>query len=97
MQTREFILQARIDIEELDKWVAAGWLIPRQKRARRDYSHVDLARAHLIRDLQGLGVNDESVPIVLDLVDQLHGLRRMVRELLTSFKAQQRERGANRA
>lgn len=97
MQTREFILQARIDIEELDKWVAAGWLIPRQKRARRDYSHVDLARAHLIRDLQDLGVNDESVPIVLDLVDQLHGLRRMLREVLATIKAQRPERGANGA
>ena len=79
METSEFVLQARIDIEELDKWVAAGWLAPRQNRAGPDYSNIDLARASLIRDLQNLGVNDESIPIVLDLVDQLHGLRRMLR------------------
>lgn len=93
MRTREFVLQARIDTEELDRWVAAGWLIPRRSGAKRDYSDVDLARAHLIRDLQDLGVNDDGIPIVLDLVDQLHGLRRMLRELLAAIKAQQQERG----
>jgi len=92
MRRREFVLQARIEAEELDRWVAAGWLIPHRSGAKRDYSDVDLARAHLIRDLRDLGVNDESVPIVLDLVDQLHGLRRTLRELLTAFKAQQQER-----
>jgi chaperone modulatory protein CbpM len=54
---------------------------------------VDLARAHFIRDLQALGVNDEGIPIVLDLVDQLHGLRRILRELLAAMKTQQEERG----
>jgi chaperone modulatory protein CbpM len=92
MQRREFILQARLDTAELDRWVAAGWLVPRRMGAKRAYSHVDLARAHLIRDLQHLGVNDESVPIVLDLVDQLHGLRRMVRTLLASITTQQQRR-----
>jgi len=92
MQTREFVLQARIDAEELDRWVVAGWLVPRQSGDKRDYSEVDLARAHLIRDLQGLGVNDEGIPIVLDLVDQLHGVRRMLKELLAAIEAQRRER-----
>jgi chaperone modulatory protein CbpM len=93
MQTRTFVLQAGIDTEELDKWVAAGWLIPHQNGTAHDYSDVDLARAHLIRDLQDLGVNDEGIPIVLDLVDQLHGLRRILRELLVAMKTQQEERG----
>jgi chaperone modulatory protein CbpM len=92
MRTREFVLQARIDAEELGKWVAAGWLLPRQNSAGQDYSDVDLARAHLIRDLQQLGVNDESIPVVLDLIDQLHGLRRMLREVLSAMKVQHQER-----
>ena len=95
MQTREFVLQAQIDIEELDKWVLAGWLIPRQNHPERDYSDIDLARAHLIRDLQVLGANDDSIPIVLDLVDQLHGLRRTLRELLALLKTPQPERGVD--
>ena len=36
----------------------------------------DLARARLIRDLtENLGVNEEAVPIILSLIDQLHCLR----------------------
>lgn len=96
MQTRKFALQARIDIKVVEQWVAAGWLIPQQEGDNPDYSDVDLARAHLIRDLQDLGVNEEGIPIVLDLVDQLHGTRRLLRELFSALKAQQ-ERGANGA
>ena len=83
MQRREFVLQAHIEIDELDRWLTAGWLIPPREDAKEaDYSDIDLARAHLIRDLRELGVNDEAVPIVLNLVDQLHGLRRALREVL---------------
>ena len=33
MQRREFVLQARIEIDELDKWLTAGWLIPPREEA----------------------------------------------------------------
>jgi chaperone modulatory protein CbpM len=93
METREFVPQARIDAKVLDEWVEAGWLIPDQIDTGQRYSEVDLARAHLIRDLHELGVNDEGIPVVLDLIDQIYGLRRMLRGLLSTIKAQQRERG----
>ena len=54
----------------------------------RRFSDVDLARAQLIRDLGELGVNDDGIPVILDLVDQLHGLRRMLRDLLSTIHAQ---------
>lgn len=81
MQTREFVLFAEIEIEQLDEWISEGWLAPGQADGDRDYSPIDLARAHLIRDMFGMGVNKESMPIILDLVDQLHGLRRALRAL----------------
>jgi len=56
--------------------------------AKRNFFDVDLARAHLIHDLKRLGVNDEGIPVVLDLVDQLHGLRRTLRDLLSAIHAQ---------
>jgi hypothetical protein len=38
-----------------------------------------VARAQLIRDLKDdLGVNDEGVGVILNLVDQVHGLRRVL-------------------
>jgi len=92
MQTREFVVQARIDVETLDHWLQAGWLSPRENGEGPGYSQVDLARAQLIEDLQKLGINDEGIPVILDLVDQLHGLRSMLRELLTAIKESRQER-----
>jgi chaperone modulatory protein CbpM len=91
MHTREFVVQARIDIETLDHWLRAGWLIPHENGGG-GFSQVDLARGQLIGDLQDLGINDEGISVVLDLVDQLHGLRNMLREVLTTVDAQRRER-----
>jgi chaperone modulatory protein CbpM len=93
VQIQELVLQVRIETERLEQWVAAGWLLPRESGSNRDYSDVDVARAHLIRDLQELGVNDDGIPIILHLVDQLHGLRCMVRELIRTNSGQQQEDG----
>lgn len=58
--------------------VAAGWIAP----AAPEHSEADLARACLIRDLrEAMGVNDEGVGVALDLLDQIHGLRRALRRV----------------
>jgi chaperone modulatory protein CbpM len=88
MKTREFILQSRLDAQALEAWVEAGWLLPRQDGATRDFSEIDLARAQLIHDLGRLGANDEAIPVILDLIDQVHGLRRTLRDLLSALHAQ---------
>ena len=84
MDAETFVVHARIDVQILETWVEAGWLVPGRVEGRVHYSEVDLARAHLINDLSGLGVNEAGVPIVLDLVDQLHGLRRALRDVLAA-------------
>jgi hypothetical protein len=33
-------------------------------------------------------VNDEGIPVILNLVDQLHGLRRALHEVLSAVRAQ---------
>ena len=71
-----------ITLVTIETWIAAGWIRP---AAVDDapLDEIDRARARLIRDLkQGLGVNDEAIPIILDLLDQVHGLRRALREVL---------------
>lgn len=82
MDAETFVVHAKINVQTLETWVEAGWLVPGRVEGRLHYSDVDLARAHLITDLAGLGVNEAGVPIVLDLVDQLHGLRRALRDVL---------------
>ena len=88
METDEFVVHAPLDAEVLEAWIEAGWLLPRQDGAKRNFFDVDLARAHLIHDLERLGVNDEGIPVILDLVDQLHGLRRTLRDLLSTIGTQ---------
>jgi chaperone modulatory protein CbpM len=48
---------------------------------------IDVARARLIRDLADIGVNDEGIPVILNLVDQMHGLRRALHEVLSAVRA----------
>jgi chaperone modulatory protein CbpM len=89
MNSHEFSLRAHLDERTLAAWVDSGWLIPGQDDADPGYSDIDLARAQLIQDLKDdLGVNDEGVAVILDLLDQIHGVRRTFREFLTVFCAQ---------
>jgi chaperone modulatory protein CbpM len=89
MNAHEIVARVRIERGLLNEWVEAGWLVPGRSGADQEFSEVDLARAHLIRDLQTLGANDESIPIILDLVDQLHGVRRLLREVFSTIKDRQ--------
>ena len=89
MDRREFLLRARIDPDAIDLWVDAGWLAPRGASGEWTFSEIDLARTRLIQDLTGdLGVNDEGIPIILGLIDQLHGLRRALGDLLVTLRVQ---------
>jgi chaperone modulatory protein CbpM len=84
----EFLRHEHLDAAVVRTWVAAGWLSPRRPGDDNGFSEVDLARAQFICDLQRMGVNDDGIPIILDLVDQLHGLRRALREALAAVNAQ---------
>jgi chaperone modulatory protein CbpM len=92
MRMHEFLLAARLDATSLEAWVAAGWLIPRRDDEAAEFSEADLARARLIRDLQrDMGVNEDAIPIILDLLDQVHGLRQMLRDVATAVCVQPEE------
>jgi len=64
----------RLETTMVEYCVSAGWIAPEVP----GYSDADLARACLVRDLrEAMGVNDEGVSVALDLLDQIHGLRRV--------------------
>jgi len=89
MDRREFLVRARIDSDTMDLWVGAGWLAQRGASGEWTFSEIDVARSRLIQDLtRDLGVNDEGVPIILGLIDQLHGLRSALRDLLVALRTQ---------
>ena len=82
MNKQEFLTNAGLKVQTLEFWLEQRWLVPDQASAEMIFSDIDVARAHLIRDLKGdFGVNDEGVDIILHLVDQLHGLRRALGQL----------------
>jgi chaperone modulatory protein CbpM len=84
METQEFIDRSHLDIPTLNAWIEAEWLLPVTSRKHLLFSEADLARARLIRDLKvDFGVNDEGIAIVLHLLDQLHGLRCLLRDIRT--------------
>jgi chaperone modulatory protein CbpM len=81
----EFLVQAQLEHATLEAWIAEEWLVPGGSPAAMEFCDADLARAQLIRDLKAdLGVNDEGVGIILNLIDQVHGLRRTLQQILQS-------------
>ena len=87
----EFIQQVHIDQTTLDVWLGEQWLLPDRSLPDMEFSEIDLARAALILDLQRqLGVNAEGVGIILDLVDQMHGLRRALGAVLPAENEESR-------
>jgi chaperone modulatory protein CbpM len=84
----EFLARAELSQETLEVWIREEWLLPRAGSAEPAFSEVDVARARLIADLmRDLGVNREGVGIILNLLDQMHGMRRALRGVLDSQKA----------
>jgi chaperone modulatory protein CbpM len=82
MESKEFISRSHLDVPTLNAWIEAEWLLPLANGKAFQFSDADLARARLIQDLKmDFGVNDEGVAIILHLLDQLHGLRCLVRDI----------------
>ncbi len=82
LSKQEFLSIAGMGDETLTAWIEEEWLIPGGSVAEMSFSEIDIARARLVRDLKmDLGVNDEGVGVILNLVDQLHGMRRALMEL----------------
>src|SRR5450756_941754 len=79
----DFLVRAQLDRETLEVWIEDEWLVPSGTATEPAFSEADLARAKVIRDLiQDLGVNDEGVGVILNLLDQVHGLRKAMADML---------------
>lgn len=60
----------------VERWVARGLLRPGGTAESWTFEAVDVARTHLLAELTGdLGLDEEAVEMVIDLVDQVHTLR----------------------
>jgi chaperone modulatory protein CbpM len=75
-----------LTVMRLRIWVQQGWIRP-QGAPAPGFSEADIARAALICDLEDrLGFAEEDVPVLLNLIDQIHGLRAELKCLLEALE-----------
>ncbi len=80
----------RVDVARLQVFIDRGWLSPPMLEGQPAFRDVDVARAALIADLADMGVNDDGVDLVLDLLDQLYSLRLALSDLIDALEVQPR-------
>jgi len=66
---------------EIHRWVELHWLRPEGGPGGWVFQEVDVARVRLIVELRALDLDEEAMPVVLSLLDQLHATRRHLRLL----------------
>ena len=85
-----------LDRAELTRWVERRWIVPEEQSAggaeRWVFREVDIARVELILDLRReFSIDEEALPLVLDLLDQVYSLRRQMRRLCDAIECQPAE------
>ena len=71
-----------LDRADVERWIEQDWVRPAGRRGTWLFREIDVARLRLIRDLRHeLGLQDDALPIVLRLLDQLYDERRRLRRV----------------
>jgi chaperone modulatory protein CbpM len=71
-----------VEEREVRHWIAESWIHPEGGGAELRFTRTDVARVRLIRELRhDLAIEEESLPVVLSLLDQLYATRRRLRAL----------------
>src|SRR5580704_17360108 len=78
-----------LERRELLRWVEERWVLPERRAETWVFHEVDVARVELIIEIRrDFAVDDEAMPVVLSLLDQVYGLRRQMRRLCDAVAAQ---------
>jgi chaperone modulatory protein CbpM len=89
MDEFEYCRLLRIETATLRVWVEERWIMPEGMPEAAAFEEADVARGRLILDLvHTMGVNEAGVDVVIDLVDQVHGLRERLRLLTEAVRKQ---------
>jgi chaperone modulatory protein CbpM len=88
-----------LEADELRRWIAERWVRPESEPNGYVFHEVDVARVRLIRELRyELAIDEEALPVVLGLLDQVYTLRRRLVRLQALIEEQPPElRAALRA
>jgi chaperone modulatory protein CbpM len=81
-----------LERRELVRWIENRWVLPERHGETWIFREVDVARVELIFEIRHeFALDDEAVPLVLGLLDQVYGLRRQLRRLCTALETQPAE------
>lgn len=70
-------------------WIKRGWVTPDQAGSLYTFRDIDIARVSLIHEFsRDLALDDETLDLILPLLDQVHGLRNQLRRLAAAVNAQ---------
>ena len=86
-------LVARVEgltVARLRSFVTAECVAPAEREGRLAFAEVDLARVRLLAELVAdFDLDADAAGMVVSLVDQIHGLRRALRELGEAVAAEE--------
>jgi chaperone modulatory protein CbpM len=81
-----------LDRKELMRWVENRWVLPERGDQTWLFHEVDVARVELILEIrQEFAIDEEALPVVLGLLDQVYELRRQLRRMCDALAAQPQE------
>lgn len=76
---------ADLDAKALQRWIDQGWVLPQRDESNLLFDPSDVARVRLICELHyELLIEEDSMPVVLSLMDQLYATRRALGALMTA-------------
>jgi chaperone modulatory protein CbpM len=74
---------------ELSGWVERGWVRPEGADPDWIFQEIDIARVRLIHDFRhAMAVSEETMPLVLSLLDQVYTLRGQIRAIARAVESQ---------
>jgi chaperone modulatory protein CbpM len=77
---------AELRADDLQRWIDNEWVRPHGHPGAWQFEEIDIARIRLIVVLHyEFRVDEEALPIVLSLLDQLHDNRRQMQRLLDAM------------
>ncbi len=77
-----------VRLEDVQRWIEHAWVRPDGVPGDWRFQPIDVARIRLIVELRDeLSVNEEALPTVLSLLDQVYEARRQMRAICRALDA----------
>jgi chaperone modulatory protein CbpM len=77
---------------DLTRWIENRWVLPERREETWIFHEVDIARVELILEIRHeFAIDEDALPLVLGLLDQVYDLRRQLRRICDALAVQPAE------